>query len=85
MRLCCRHLRQLFRFRQMPNSLFVYDVAATGRDRAHGQLFPTGDPEFAHDENIQGQMQPGSYFVSDGDAAAWQRQYNHVMPVPMGL
>jgi hypothetical protein len=74
----------------MAHTICLYDVhvqdlnAATGNG-AHGELLMAGDAEFAHQKNVQWNGKGRSHFEADRNAAARQREYDHVAPAGVSL
>lgn len=69
----CR-LDRLRRDAKAPDDVIVQNADAAGRDCAHGELLVAGDPELAHDENVERGADSACDLKGDRDTAAGQAE-----------
>ena len=85
-----RHLLQLaphdrvdliFPNDQTVHDFIVQNAETAARDRAHRQLFVTGNTQLSHHKNIEGRAKRSGHFQSDGHPAARQRQHKNIATI----
>ena len=71
-------LDRLGRDAQRVDHVRVEHARAARGESAHGQLFVAGHPQFAHQEDVERRTERLRDLEADRDAAARQRQHDHV-------
>ena len=66
------------------DNLIVEHAHATCRNRTHRQFLVAGDAKLADDKNVQRRAERARHLISDGHAAARQRQHEDVRAIGIG-
>ncbi len=63
---------------ELVNDVVIEDAGSVTSERAHGEFFVAGSPEFADEKDVEGKVEFAGDLIGYGDTATWEREEERV-------